>query len=265
MIKLIATDLDGTIVPEGTFDINKEYDITFEKLLDRGIKIILASGRHANNIKKLLPIIKDRAYILSDNGATLLYKDKPIIKHYLNKETVRFLVDYLHNELECEVALSNDIGYFTEKRDKFINDNVFSDVKEVGYIVDSVFEYLENVTKLTVMSKNPNKVIALLKEKYESELHIVQSGSIWLDITQKDVNKGAGVKYIQNLLNIKKEETIGFGNSGNDISLLNECKEAYVVSDASDEVKKHATKIVPDVYNDGPLIELKNLDVLTKL
>ena len=259
MIKLIVSDLDGTIVPEGTFDINEEYDKTFEKLLDKGINVILASGRHANNIKKLLPTIKDRVYILSDNGATLLHEDKPIIKHYLNTDTVKFLLDYLHDEMNCEVALSNDIGYYTEERDKYINENVFANVKEVGYIVDNVHKYLENVTKLTVMSKTPIQIIKILKEKYEDELNILQSGSIWFDITAKGINKGEGVKYVQNLLNIKKEETVGFGNSENDISLLNQCEEAYVVSDAHDEVKKHATKIVPDVYNDGVLIELKHL------
>ena len=259
MIKLIVSDLDGTIVPEGTFDINEEYDKTFEKILDKGINVILASGRHANNIKKLLPSIKDRVYILSDNGATLLHKDKPIIKHYLKTDTVKFLLDYLHDEMNCEVALSNDVGYYTEKRDKFINENVFSNVKEVGYIVDNVHEYLQDVTKLTVMSKTPAKIISILKEKYDKELNILQSGSIWFDITAKGINKGEGVKYVQNLLNINKDETIGFGNSENDISLLNQCKDAYVVADAHDEVKKHATKIVPDVYNDGVLIELKKL------
>lgn len=259
MIKLIVSDLDGTIVPEGTFDINPEYDKTFEKLLDRGVNVILASGRHANNIKKLLPSIKNRAYILSDNGATLLYKGEPLIKHYLKTDTVSFLLDYLHDEMKCEVALSNDIGYYTEERDKFINENVFSDVKEVGYIVDDVKKYLNDVTKLTVMTKTPAKIISILKEKYDNELNILQSGSIWFDITKKGVNKGEGVKYVQNLLNIKKEETIGFGNSENDISLLNQCSEAYVVADAHDEVKKHATKVIPDVYNDGPLSELKKL------
>lgn len=259
MVKLIVSDLDGTIVPEGTFDINKEYDIVFDKLLNKGINIILASGRHANNIKKLLPTINDRAYILSDNGATLLHKDKPVIKHYLKNDTVSFLLDYLHDEMGCEVALSNDIGYYTEERDKYINENVFSNVKEVGYIVKNVKEHLNDVTKLTVMTKTPGKIISILKEKYDNELNILQSGSIWFDVTKKGINKGEGVKYVQNLLGIKKEETIGFGNSENDISLLNQCGEAFVVADAHDEVKKHATKVIPDVYNDGPLIELKKL------
>ena len=54
MIKLIVSDLDGTIVPEGIFDINPEYDKTFEKLLDKGVNVILASGRHEKKKKKLL-------------------------------------------------------------------------------------------------------------------------------------------------------------------------------------------------------------------
>lgn len=260
MIKLIVSDLDGTIVPEGTFDINPEFDKVFSTFIDKGVNVILASGRHANNIKKLLPMIKDRAYILSDTGATLLHKDKALIKHHLNKETVRYLLDYLHDDAGCEVALSNDIGYYTEPRDKFINDNVFADVKEVGYIVDNVYEHLDGVTKLTAMTKDPvQEVIAPLKEKFKNELHIVQSGTIWFDITKIGVTKGEGVKFVQNLLGVKKEETIGFGNSENDIPLLNECGMAYTVEDASDAVKKHANEVLPDVFNNGVLNELKRI------
>lgn len=260
MIKLIATDLDGTIVPEGTFDINPEYDVVLSKLIEKGVNVILASGRHANNIRKLLPSIKDKAYILSDTGATLLHKDKALIKHYMDNDTVRYLLDYLHDEAGCEVALSNNIGYYTEHRDVYINENVFSNVEEVGYIVDDVKKHLNDVTKLTVMTKdNVQKIMAPLKEKFKDELHIVQSGSIWFDITKIGVTKGEGVKFVQELLGIKKDETIGFGNSENDIPLLNECGTAYTVSDADENVKKHADAVVPDVYNDGVLNELKNI------
>ena len=260
MIKLIASDLDGTIVPEGTFDINPEYGKVFSEFIDKGVNVILASGRHANNIKKLLPSIKDRAYILSDTGATLIHNDKALIKHHLSTDTVKYLLHYLHEEAGCEVALSNDVGYYTETRDKFINENVFANVAEVGYIVDDINEHLDNVTKLTVMTKDPiDKVTAPLKERFKDELHIVQSGSIWFDITKIGVTKGEGVKFVQNLLGISKNETIGFGNSENDIPLLNECGMAYTVDDADDNVKKHAKEVLPDVFNDGVLNKLKSI------
>lgn len=260
MVRLIVSDLDGTIVPEGTFDINDAYDKMFSKLIDKGVMVILASGRHYNNMKKLLPLIKDKAYFASDNGATLVYKGEVLLKHHIDRSLVDKLVDYLHDEAHCEVALSNDIGYYTEERDEYINNNVFANVKEVGYIVKSIKDYLDNVTKLTVMTKGSmDKVTAPLREQYKDELSIVQSGSIWFDITKKGINKGEAVKFVQQKLGIKKEETIGFGNSENDISLLNECGIAYAVEDSNSIVKSHATHIVPDVFNDGVLKELEDL------
>lgn len=260
MIKLIASDLDGTIVPEGTFAINPRYEEVFSKLIDRGIVVVLASGRHVNNMKKLMPLIEDKAYFLSDNGATLVHKNEILIKHHLKKDTVKNLLDYLHDDMKCEVALSNDIGYYTEERDKYINENVFTEKKEVGHIVKNVHEYLQNVTKLTVMASDKVKeVIASLKKKYDEELAIVQSGTIWCDITLKGVSKGTGLKFIKEKLSIDKSECVGFGNSENDIALLNECQTAYVVDDSNEKVKSVATKIIPDVYNDGPLIELEKI------
>lgn len=260
MVRLIVSDLDGTIVPEGTFDINGAYDKILSKLIDKGVNVIIASGRHYNNMKKLLPLIKDKAYFASDNGATLVHKGEVLLKHHLDKSLVETLVDYLHDEAHCEVAMSNDIGYYTEERDEYINNNIFANVEEVGYIVKSIKDHLDDVTKLTVMTKDPiDNVTAPLREKYKNELSIVQSGSIWFDVTKKGINKGEAVKFVQQKLGIKKEETIGFGNSENDISLLNECGIAYVVEDSNETVKSHATHIVPDVFNDGVLKVLEDI------
>ncbi len=221
--------------------------------------VALASGRHYNNMKKLLPLMKDKAYFISDSGSTVIYKGEVLLKHHVNENLIREIIKYLH-DTNCEVALSNDVGYFTEERDEYINANVFANVEEVGYIVESVEPYLKDVTKLTVMAKDSMEdTIKYLNDKYGDILHIVQSGSIWIDITKNDVNKGEAVKLIQEKLGIKKEETVGFGNSENDIPLLLQCGEAIVVDDSNDNVKSFATKIVADVYHDGALKEIKNI------
>ena len=46
MVKLIMTDIDGTLIPDGTMDINPEYFEVIEKLVEKGIIFVVASGRH---------------------------------------------------------------------------------------------------------------------------------------------------------------------------------------------------------------------------
>ena len=53
MVKLIMTDIDGTLIPDGTMDINPEYFEVIEKLVEKGIIFVVASGRHMSSVKKV--------------------------------------------------------------------------------------------------------------------------------------------------------------------------------------------------------------------
>lgn len=54
MIKLIATDIDGTLLEEGTLDLNPEYYDVIRELRKRGVLVIAASGRQRASIERYL-------------------------------------------------------------------------------------------------------------------------------------------------------------------------------------------------------------------
>ena len=56
MVKLIMTDIDGTLIPDGTMDINPEYFEVIEKLVEKGIIFVVASGRHMSSVKKVFAL-----------------------------------------------------------------------------------------------------------------------------------------------------------------------------------------------------------------
>ena len=69
MIKLIATDIDGTLVQDGGNTINPEiYDVIL-KLRKKGIQFAAASGRQWASIEALFEPVKEKIFYLSDNGA----------------------------------------------------------------------------------------------------------------------------------------------------------------------------------------------------
>ena len=64
MIKLIATDIDGTLVADGTLDLNPEYYDVIKELKRRGTIVLAATGRHTPSIDKLFtPLISDISFI----------------------------------------------------------------------------------------------------------------------------------------------------------------------------------------------------------
>ena len=66
MVKLIMTDIDGTLIPDGTMDINPEYFEVIEKLVEKGIIFVVASGRHMSSVKKVFAPVLDKKWKCTD-------------------------------------------------------------------------------------------------------------------------------------------------------------------------------------------------------
>ena len=79
MIKLIATDIDGTLLADGTLKINPEYYDVIKELRNRGVRVIAASGRQRSSIEKVFEPIVDEISFISENGTAVYSKDYQFI------------------------------------------------------------------------------------------------------------------------------------------------------------------------------------------
>ena len=69
MIKLIVSDVDGTLVPEGTNNINPELFELILRLKKKGVYFAVASGRHKCSIEKIFAPVKEDIFYITSNGA----------------------------------------------------------------------------------------------------------------------------------------------------------------------------------------------------
>ena len=86
MIKLIATDIDGTLLRDGTLMLDPEYMTVIEKLIAKGIRFVACSGRQFISERKLFAPIRDKLLYITDGG-TVVRTPKEILKvHTLPEE-----------------------------------------------------------------------------------------------------------------------------------------------------------------------------------
>lgn len=71
MLKLITTDVDGTLVKDGTMLINPEYMRVIRELTEMGITFVVCSGRQYDSERKLFEEVKDLVYFVSDGGTVI--------------------------------------------------------------------------------------------------------------------------------------------------------------------------------------------------
>ena len=86
MIKLIVSDVDGTLVPEGTNDIHPEIFTIIRKLKQLGIHFVVASGRHKSCIDKMFEPVKEDIFYVTSNGAYIGTYDKQMAVFDLEPE-----------------------------------------------------------------------------------------------------------------------------------------------------------------------------------
>ena len=107
MIKLIATDVDGTLVKDGTMTINPEYMTVIRKLTEMGITFVVCSGRQYDSERKLFEPLKDLVYFVSDGGTVIRKNDKILKVHTLPDETWKSMHRMVKEKMpECDCFIA---------------------------------------------------------------------------------------------------------------------------------------------------------------
>lgn len=220
MIKLIASDLDGTLLYGRENTVSEEMFELIREMKKRGILFAAASGRQYHNLKKLFaPVWKDMAFIC-ENGAAVFYKDKIVAKQIVPIEQLLELV-YMVDADECtEVALSSaTTTYVRPKRPEYMQLLV-----ELGNHVTEVKEWTdvtEPCVKLAWYEKGgAEQRLDYWKSKIKPPAKVVTSGTEWLDILYPNSHKGVGIGVLQEYFGFQKEEMAAFGDNDNDIEML---------------------------------------------
>ena len=101
MIKLGASDIDGTLVPEGTTSINPEFYEIIRKLKEKGILFVGASGRQYSSMRALLDPVFDDIIFISGNGTNIMQKGEKLYSMGMNQADVARLIAYMRTLPDC--------------------------------------------------------------------------------------------------------------------------------------------------------------------
>lgn len=259
MIKLIASDMDGTLLNEHD-KINEEFFDALNQLKEKNILFVAASGRQYFNLLDKFSKVKNDVLYAAENGSYIVFQEKEIYSNKLDKNVVKSLVELGRQIEDCEIIVCG-------KKSAYIEQNYEKFIKEVKRyylkyeIVNSLDEIEDDILKVTICdfkgaATNSNQVF---KSTYGDTLQIALSGEIWLDIINHGVNKGVAIKLLQEKFNIKPEETMVFGDYFNDIEMLSSAYYSYAMENAPSEVKKHARFITKSNIDNGVLEVIKNM------
>lgn len=239
MIKLIASDLDGTLLQNGAQALEPRIFGQIKRLKEKGILFVASSGRQYANLRRLFePVCDDIAYIC-ENGCLSFYQGKKIHKATMEREVGQRLMRAILEKESAEVLLSGEETCYMQPKQESFYQHVKYVVKNNVTRVDDIFSVQEDYFKISIYDEEDFvESEKMWHDQFDEKLTVVTSGIIWLDFMPKGVNKGVAMKKLQEYLGIAPDECMAFGDNYNDIEMLDSVKYNFVMENAPEEIKK---------------------------
>lgn len=256
-IKLIATDMDGTLldskkeIPDGFFDFIKEHNNT---------KFVIASGRQYYALKRDFGPVHENLIYIAENGALIFNHDEIIYYDEIAKDDVLYCLDLINKMPYAKAVPCGAKSAYIENPDdhEWKTCSMFC---EKLIKTDNIKKAIEDdiIVKIAIYYRNADA------EKHTSDFdglpdHIksVLSGVSWIDISTAKASKGSAMKAIQDKYQIRAEECMAFGDYFNDVELLQACAESYCMENGHKDMFQYAKYVAPSNDDDGVMKILRS-------
>lgn len=280
MYKLVAIDLDGTLLdPYG--QITERSKIAIQNAIDKGTKVVLASGRGVISVRNFANEVGTNEYAICGNGAIVYdFKEESIIYNkFLSKKKVLQLIKiceensiyysiYTQNSIITKSLNYNVLFYHQENASK-------PDGKKTNIcITEDVCQYVlnrkeEDYTKITICDDNNiifNSIIRILRAvkaidvldvghmsrklmKLGTEIHSIEY--FYTEITNENTDKWNALEFLIQKMGIDKEEVIAIGDNINDKTMIENAGLGVAMANSAPYIQKMADIVTESNNEDG--------------
>ncbi|WP_295157742.1 Cof-type HAD-IIB family hydrolase [uncultured Brachyspira sp.] len=251
-IKLIATDLDGTLL-NNNHQISEYNKSIIKKAAERGIKIILSTGRPTSAAFKFLCELNIDTELISFNGAVITDKNYNIIyQENLNASIGKELINIAEKYNIYHQGFLADrwnIGFYDERWINFYISIAKIDNYTIGF--DNIEDF--SFSKFMFIGENNllKEIAEELNQTFGNSIYYTFSRPVYLEVHSPNVSKAKALSYLADKYNISSNNIMAFGDNNNDLEMLEFAGISVAVENAEDIVKEKCRYITKTNEEDG--------------
>lgn len=257
MIKAVFFDIDGTLVSFKTHRVPDSTKRAIAALRAKGVRVFVASGRQLLAINNLEDLQFDGYVTL--NGGYCIVGERVIYKHSMPSEDMASLVQYMEERenFPCIFVHENTfcINYTDERTDEVFRLLNFPQPPSLSLREAAKGEIFQLVAFFT---KEQEKAIMAVMPHCEA----TRWNPLFSDVIPKGSSKQVGVDKMLDYFGISLEESMAFGDGGNDVLMLKHVGIGVAMGNAEDEVKLAAGYVTDSVDEDGIEKALRHFGVI---
>lgn len=254
MIKLVATDIDGTILNENG-DCSNGVRNCIAKMQEKGIKVVIVTGRMYAGAKQVAEKLNLKDAIVSYQGG-LIKKDcvsnETLYETCIPQKDADLVLDWAKkNNIHINLYI-NDILY-VENNNEIIQR--YAKRQNLEYKVCNFEDLkLDNINKILAINYNDADIVTSWVnecQKVFPHLYIIKSTPHFCEFSTKKATKACAVNFLKKYYNVNDDEVLAIGDQDNDIELLKAGGISIAMGNGTDELKKYADFITDTIENDG--------------
>ncbi len=264
-LKLAVSDVDGTLVAEGSKAFSHEFDSLVSLIIQKKIPFTIASGRSPEQLEPMEKLFHINLPVIAYNGALIMQGKKEIFNSFLNASELKEAI--LKGD-EIGLSILMGIGYHEYTFRK--NDYIVHHEKDYGWF-HSEYDFAtlgwENTKFNKILffdyegfkngSAGKADIVYNILLKMQDHMQILRYDEYCVEVMPKGVNKASGIQELSKKLHLDMAQIIAFGDSDNDLEMLTECGLGIAVGNAVKSVKESADYICSAPDSSGVLEALK--------
>ncbi len=248
MIKLIASDLDGTILKNGAQELPDGFCDLVKRLKEQGIQFVAASGRQYYNLRLLFAPIENDIHYIAENGSLCVCDNQVISRGYIDRGLGLRIFQAVRKRSGCHCLLSCESACYTDSKDPAFIRHIREVVRYDLRTVDNLDDVREPFLKAAVCDfTGADNIEAYFQKLFENEIKVVTSVTIWVDFIAPDANKGTALAVLAGRLGIRPEECMTFGDRYNDVEMLEFAGTSYAMADGAPGLSEYSTDVTDSV------------------
>lgn len=259
MIKLVASDMDGTLLDENGLVPAETYDL-IRNLNEIGIRFVACSGRRFDTLSEMFAPVWNITDFVASNGSQVYIGGKMVDQEVYSHAALKRLYNLVQTFDNLHLAMFDQTNSFLfDDEDQFrreIDKDLPSPIR-----LDGMLSPDANVIKASLYVDDDNVMdmaYALMRELGD-EFVFAPSGNRWIDAMQRGVSKETGIRQVMEAYNVEPDEVMAFGDSMNDYEILRMVGNSVAMGNARVAIKQIAKRVIGTNVEHSVQKELRSL------
>ena len=259
LIRLIASDMDGTLLDEHSEVPPETYDLILA-LREKDVHFAASSGRRFDRLCQFFAPVRDKMDFVAANGAQVYVDGELVDREVFSHLGIRRLAKTVGKFESLHMALFDDEkSFLLDDEDKFVReiDKDLPNAERIWYLPGPDVSIL----KISIYCEDGHVMdyAYALSRELGDEFLFAPSGTHWIDALQRGVNKATGIEQVMAHHGITRDEVMAFGDSMNDYEIIRFVGTGCAMANGRPALKAVANRVIGYNYDQAVQDEMRKL------